>query len=113
LDYTFKAERKIEIKWSAPRRIVSRKRNSYALETLEGLPISGRFSSRRLRHFIPRSGTALAEAQLAVEVELGIAEEEGDKPDEEQSSDGESGRESDTDEEDSGEVEGRNEDVAI
>jgi hypothetical protein len=32
-----------------------------------------------LRRFIPRTGTALAEAQLAVEVELGIAEEMADR----------------------------------
>jgi transposase InsO family protein len=79
LDYTFKSIRKIEPKWSAPRRVVSRRRNSYTLETLEGLPISGRFSARRLRRFIPRTGTALAEAQLAVELELGIAEEMADR----------------------------------
>jgi len=48
LDYTFLAIRKLEPKWSAPRRIMSRTKNSYKLETLEGLPIGGRFSSRRL-----------------------------------------------------------------
>jgi hypothetical protein len=67
LDFTFKAERKMEPKWSAPRRVTSRDRNSYKLETLEGLPISNRFSSRRLRRFIPRNGTALHEAQAAIE----------------------------------------------
>jgi hypothetical protein len=78
LDYTFKSERKMEPKWSAPRRIVSRTRNSYTIETLEGWPISGRFSARRLRRFIPRTGTVLGETQLAVEAELGIAEEAAD-----------------------------------
>jgi hypothetical protein len=48
LDFTFKAKRKMEPKWSAPRRVTSRDRNSYKLETLEGLPIGNRFSSRRL-----------------------------------------------------------------
>jgi RNase H-like domain found in reverse transcriptase/Reverse transcriptase (RNA-dependent DNA polymerase) len=67
LDFTFKAERKMEPKWSAPRRVTSRDRNSYKLETLEGLPIGNRFSSRRLRRFIPRNGTALHEAQAAIE----------------------------------------------
>ncbi|KAF7373139.1 p-loop containing nucleoside triphosphate hydrolase protein [Mycena sanguinolenta] len=69
LDYTFRTERKTEPKWSAPRRVVSRNRNSYKLETLEGLPIKGWFSSRRLRRFIPRTGTSLAEAQQAIEEE--------------------------------------------
>lgn len=78
LDYTFKAIRKLEPKWSAPRRVISRKKNSYKLETLEGLPIEGRFSSRRLRRFIPRNGTSLQEAQKAVEEALGLAEERVD-----------------------------------
>jgi len=78
LDYTFLAIRKLEPKWSAPRRIISRTKNSYKLETLEGLPIGGRFSSRRLRRFIPRNGTSLQEAQRAVEETLGSAEEEAD-----------------------------------
>jgi hypothetical protein len=80
LDYTFKTERKTEPKWSAPRRVVSRNRNSYVIETLEGLPIKGRFSSRRLRRFIPRTGTALAEAQKAIEIERGVQEELDDTP---------------------------------
>ena len=67
LDFTFKTERKMVPKWSAPRRVTSRDHNSYKLETLEGLPISNRFSSRRLRRFIPRTGTMLNEAQMAIE----------------------------------------------
>jgi hypothetical protein len=67
LDFTFKAERKMEPKWSAPRQVTSRDRNSYKLETLEGLPIGNRFTSQRLRRFIPRNGTALHEAQIAIE----------------------------------------------
>jgi hypothetical protein len=67
LDFTFKAEQKMEPKWSAPRQVTSRDRNSYKLETLEGLPIGNRFSSRRLRRFIPRTGTMLHEAQTAIE----------------------------------------------
>ena len=57
----------MEPKWSAPRRVTSRDRNSYKLETLEGLPIGNRFSSRQLHRFIPRNGTALHEAQVAIE----------------------------------------------
>ena len=78
LNYTFLAIRKLEPKWSAPRRVISRKKNSYKLETLEGLPIGGRFSSQRLRCFIPRDGTSLQEAQRAVEEALGLAEEKAD-----------------------------------
>jgi hypothetical protein len=79
LDFTFKVERKMEPKWSAPRRVTSRDRNSYKLETLEGLPIGNRFSSRRLRRFIPRNGTALHEAQEAIKKIRGKQEAEEDK----------------------------------
>jgi transposase InsO family protein len=78
LDFTYKTERKMEPKWSAPRRVTSRDRNSYKLETLEGLPIGNRFASRRLRRFIPRSGTALQEAQTVVEELWGNREAEED-----------------------------------
>ncbi|KAJ6571988.1 hypothetical protein B0H19DRAFT_1132032 [Mycena capillaripes] len=37
--------------------------NSYGLETVEGWQMDGGFSSRRLRHYIPREGTPLAKAQ--------------------------------------------------
>ena len=79
LDFTFKAKRKMEPKWSAPRRITSRDRNSYKLETLEGLPIGNRFSSRHLRRFIPRNSTALHEAQEAIEMLWGKQEAKEDK----------------------------------
>ena len=69
LDFTFKTDRKLLPKFSAPRRVVSRNLNSYQLETLEGLPIGGRFSSRRLRLFVPRKGTELEEVQAAIEKE--------------------------------------------
>ena len=69
---------KLELKWSAPCHIISRTKNSYKLETLEGLPIGGRFSSWHLWCFIPRDGTSLQEVQRAVEEALGLAEEEAD-----------------------------------
>jgi hypothetical protein len=53
LDYMFKTEQKLLPKFSAPRRVIHRNTNSYQLETLEGFPIAGNFSSRRLRLFIP------------------------------------------------------------
>jgi len=75
LNYTFLAIRKLEPKWSAPRRVISRAKDSYKLETLEGLPIC---SSRRLRRFITRDGTSLREAQREVEGAFGLAEEKTD-----------------------------------
>ena len=69
LDFTLSTDRKLLPKFSAPRRVVSRNQNSYQLETLEGFPIGGRFSSRRLRLFIPREGTELEAVQAAIEKE--------------------------------------------
>ena len=37
--------------------------NSYMLESLEGEPLRGDYSARRLREFIPREGTELAREQ--------------------------------------------------
>ena len=67
LDYTFKTERKLLPKWSSPQRITSRSLNAYTLETLQGDPIQGSFSARRLRSFTPPEGSKLAEEQAAVE----------------------------------------------
>ena len=67
LDYTFKTEHKLLPKWSTPQHITSRNLNSYSLETLNGEPIQGTFSSRWLRRFIPKEGTKLAEEQRLVE----------------------------------------------
>ena len=78
LDYTFATDRKLLPKFSAPRRVVSRNQNSYQLETLEGFPIAGKFSSRRLRQFIPRQGTELDRTQAAIEEEW--RRREGEKP---------------------------------
>jgi hypothetical protein len=49
--------------WSPPRHVVKRQVNSYKLETLDGAKLEGEFSARRLREFVPREGTDLAEAQ--------------------------------------------------
>jgi hypothetical protein len=51
--------------WSTPRRITERLANSYRLETLDGAKLEGEFNARRLREFVPREGTDLAEAQKA------------------------------------------------
>ena len=69
LDFTFKTDRKMLPKFSAPRRVVSRNQNSYQIETLEGFPIAGRFSSRLLRLFVLRKGTELERVQDAIEKE--------------------------------------------
>jgi len=71
-----KAIWKLEPKWLVPQRVISHTKNSYKLESLGGLPIGGRFSSRGLRRFIPRDGTSLPEAQR--EKALGLAEEKAD-----------------------------------
>lgn len=60
LDYTFKSECKLLPKWSPPRRVRGQIVNSYTLATVAGTPITGTFHARRLRSFIPRSGTQLA-----------------------------------------------------
>lgn len=67
LDYTFKTDRKLLPKWSPPQRVTNRNLNSYTLERLDGTPIAGQFSARRLREFIPKEGTKLAEEQAEVE----------------------------------------------
>jgi hypothetical protein len=79
LDYTFKTERKMLPKFSAPRRVVHRNLNSYQLETLEGFPIAGRFSSRRLRLFVARKGTELDNVQAAIEKEWRDREDAEDR----------------------------------
>ena len=81
LNFTFKTERKMLPKFSAPRRIINRDKNSYQLETLEGFPIAGRFSSRHLRLFIPRKGTELDTIQGAIEEEWRNREDDEDKVD--------------------------------
>jgi hypothetical protein len=79
LDYTFSTDRKLLPKFSAPRRVIHRNLNSYQLATLEGLPIAGKFSSRRLRLFVPRKGTELESIQAAIEEEWRSREEDEDR----------------------------------
>jgi hypothetical protein len=79
LDFSLQTERKLLIKFSAPRRVVKRNKNSYQIETLEGFPISGWFSSRRLRLFVPRTGTELEHTQAAIEKEWRDREEAEDR----------------------------------
>jgi hypothetical protein len=76
LDYTFKTERKLLPKWSTPHRVASAQLNSYTLETLNGNPVPGTFSARRLRRFIPKAGTRLAEEQSLIEEQCAEEEKE-------------------------------------
>ena len=71
LDYTFKTDRKLLPKWSSPQRVVERNLNSYTLEKLDGTPIAGLFSARRLREFTPREGTNLAREQAVIHLRNG------------------------------------------
>ena len=48
LNFTVSSDRKLLPKFSAPCRVINCNQNSYQLETLEGFPITGKFSSRRL-----------------------------------------------------------------
>ncbi|KIK32103.1 hypothetical protein CY34DRAFT_35435, partial [Suillus luteus UH-Slu-Lm8-n1] len=59
IDNNFKTSRKIIPRWSAPHRIIAQRANSYSLETLEGFPMKGWYHARRLRMFLPRTGTLL------------------------------------------------------
>ena len=69
LDITILSDRKLPPNFSAPHRVVNRNQNSYQLEMLEGFPIAGKFSSRRLCRFIPRQGMELDRTQAAIEGE--------------------------------------------
>ena len=79
LDYTFKTERKVLSKFSAPRRVIHRNLNSYQLETLEGFPIACRFSARWLRLFVPQKGTELDIMQWAIKKEWRDREDAEDR----------------------------------
>ena len=82
LDYTFKTDQKLLPKWSSPQRVVDRNLNSYTLEKLDGTPITGLFSARRLREFIPKEGTKLARDQAEFLQQLDpqdVGEQSGDE----------------------------------
>lgn len=53
--------------WGTVKYCSERLLNSYKLETLDGQPVEGEFHARRLRGFVPREGTELAEQQKEVE----------------------------------------------
>ena len=104
---TFEAKRKLLPKWSSPHRITERLRNSYRLETLPGEPIAGEFHARRLRAFIPREGTKLAEEQNTREMMNTRTQEDED---EEETEDEEDEDEEETEDEEDEEKETQQED---
>jgi len=61
---TFASIKKLILMWSVPYRVTARQLNSYTLETLAGLPLTGVYNSRRLRAFVPHEGTKLAAEEL-------------------------------------------------
>ncbi|KAJ7136257.1 hypothetical protein C8R46DRAFT_1234789 [Mycena filopes] len=52
LDTTHRAERKLILKWSAPRIVVSRALNSYTLANLNGTVLKRSFHGNHLRGFV-------------------------------------------------------------
>lgn len=83
LDYTFRTEHKMLPKWGQVRRVVSRDVNAYELASLEGLPLKGRFSSRRLRKFEARPGTTLDEQQKVLQAAATLLRKAGTLSEEE------------------------------
>jgi hypothetical protein len=61
----FAAIEKLIPMWSIPHCIMTQQLNSYTLETLNGLPLSGVYNSRQLRAFHPCEGTKLTMEELA------------------------------------------------
>ncbi|KIK25793.1 hypothetical protein PISMIDRAFT_96162 [Pisolithus microcarpus 441] len=84
LDNTLTTARKLRPRWSAPRRVTDQVGNSYRVQTLEGFPINSLIHARRLRRFVPREGTALAEVQQEQEEGLEETRQEEANEDEEQ-----------------------------
>jgi len=76
LDFTLATEAKLLPRWGAPHRVVDCIRNSYRLQTIQGLPVSGVISARRLRRFTPRPGTELEREQAEIEMRrVGVPDE--------------------------------------
>jgi hypothetical protein len=51
------------LKWSQPYRVRRRIWNAYLLEWLDGTPVKGEFSARRLHAFVSRRGGQLEKDQ--------------------------------------------------
>jgi hypothetical protein len=59
MDKSFNTANKLKPRWSTPLMITAKFSNSYALCTLDGSPLPGKYHARRLRHYIPLRGSAL------------------------------------------------------
>jgi hypothetical protein len=68
---TFASIKKLIPMWSIPHRVKTRHLNSYMLETLGGLPLTGMYNARRLQAFKPHEGTKLALGELTRIEEVG------------------------------------------
>jgi len=75
---TFVSIKKLIPMWSIPHRVTTQHLNSYTLETLEGLPLTGMYNARRLQAFTPHEGTKLALGELTRIEEVREDEEEGE-----------------------------------
>jgi hypothetical protein len=62
--------------WSIPHRVKVQHLNSYTLETLDGLPLTGMYNTRRLQTFKPCEGMKLALGELTCIEEVGEDGEE-------------------------------------
>ena len=91
--------------------MVAQNLNSYTLEKLNGTPIAGLFSARRLREFIPSEGTKLAQEQAALYQQLESDNHNGDNPQGDGEQLEERGNEDQDNDEDTGRTMG-NEDTA-
>ncbi|OBZ66956.1 Retrovirus-related Pol polyprotein from transposon opus [Grifola frondosa] len=60
LETTLSTARKLLPRWSQPRRVIERIKNSYKLATIDGFPINGTFHARRLRRYHLNSNSQLA-----------------------------------------------------
>ena len=59
VDFNFATINKLAPQWLIPRLITGKYLNSFALSTLNGIPLSGLFHIRRLRPYIPLRGSTL------------------------------------------------------
>jgi hypothetical protein len=80
LMHTVSCDRKLTPMWSAPQRILECHLNAYTFETINGVQLTGRFSARRLRTFVPPLGSRMAkeEERRAVGEELEVGEDKGE-----------------------------------
>jgi hypothetical protein len=62
--HTFASIKKLIPMWSVPYHVVNQLRNSYTLDSLDGVPLPRLYNARRLRVFKPQDGTRLASEEM-------------------------------------------------